>query len=336
VSKKNKDRQDANKSRGTPAAGEPTPIAVVGLDPISTAPAPKGAGFTSQTPPKQPGSNFFSKFIKKRDNLPADEDAYDENGMLRGFGAASRDADANVGYDPLKFNKNAIALGETDIDVGAFVANRPAAAEAPPALPVVPRRSGSVDDEWGLGWKPEGNTTQDNPDKPKTERETRTIPLVTSVPVETGPVPKTAHRIAATKMFSKIAHVCLYVENLERSVEFYLKLGFRRRFGFNRNGKRFGAYLEFGNDNFIELFEDTSGERTAKNGRLAHFCLETSNIDAAMKMLTERGVEFTPKKMGCDATYQIWLKDPDGNDFEIHQYTPRSAQLTGGDVEADW
>ena len=42
------------------------------------------------------------------------------------------------------------------------------------------------------------------------------------------------------------------------------------------------------------------------------------------------------KKLGCDQTWQIWLEDPDGNSFEVHQYTPESAQFMGGSVEADW
>jgi hypothetical protein len=42
------------------------------------------------------------------------------------------------------------------------------------------------------------------------------------------------------------------------------------------------------------------------------------------------------EKLGCDDTWQIWLKDPDGNAFEVHQYTPKSMQFTGGTVEADW
>ena len=135
-------------------------------------------------------------------------------------------------------------------------------------------------------------------------------------------------------VFTRIAHVCLYVKDLLRSVEFYGKLGFRKRFAFTKEGKLYGAYLEFGDGNFIELFEDADGNYG--RGRLAHFCLETPDIDAAIAFFTEHGVEFRPKKLGCDKTYQIWLTDPDGNDFEFHQYTPKSSQLVGGDVEVDW
>jgi hypothetical protein len=55
-----------------------------------------------------------------------------------------------------------------------------------------------------------------------------------------------------------------------------------------------------------------------------------------MATLKERGVEFTPKKLGVDNTWQIWLEDPDGNRFEVHQYTPQSTQYSGGTIEADW
>jgi len=144
-------------------------------------------------------------------------------------------------------------------------------------------------------------------------------------------------------MFKKIAHVCLYVKDIEASIAYYAKLGFKKRFVFTKAENLFGAYLEFGEGegggNYIELFEDKSDNRVVSpqhQSRLAHFCLETSDIDAVIETLTAAGVEFTPKKLGCDETYQIWLKDPDGNDFEIHQYTHRSSQLVGGDVEADW
>ncbi|MDR2578561.1 MAG: VOC family protein [Chitinispirillales bacterium] len=135
-------------------------------------------------------------------------------------------------------------------------------------------------------------------------------------------------------IFTKIAHVCLHVKDIAKSIEFYGKLGMEQRFVFYRDGKLYGAYLEFGSGNFMELFEDPAGD--FGRGRLVHFCLETPDIDAVTRALTEAGVEYTPKKLGCDSTYQIWLKDPDGNDFEVHQYTATSSQVVGGDVEADW
>lgn len=137
-------------------------------------------------------------------------------------------------------------------------------------------------------------------------------------------------------MFKRIAHVCLGASNLERAIAWYERVGFSVVFDFTRGGKRFGVYMKLSEGNFIEIFEDPELGPVVNNGIL-HFCLETSDIDAVMAKLKERGVSFSPKKLGVDNTWQIWLQDPDGNRFEVHQYTPVSTQLTGGgSVEADW
>jgi len=184
-----------------------------------------------------------------------------------------------------------------------------------PEAPSQPQDAQKGGDEWEIGWEPQDDGAAAEFD----------VSGGSEAAAETPP-----------PVFNKLAHVCIYVKDLGRSVEFYSKLGFKKRFVFNRNGSVFGVYLEFGDGNFIELFEDMSRSSAAALGRLAHFCLETPDIDAAIESLSARGIEFTPKKLGCDSTYQIWLKDPDGNEFEIHQYTEKSSQLIGGEVEADW
>jgi lactoylglutathione lyase len=136
-------------------------------------------------------------------------------------------------------------------------------------------------------------------------------------------------------MFTRIAHVCLHVQDLARSIEYYAKLGFVTKFRFTRQGAPFGAYLEIAEGSYVEVFEDrTRGE--AKDAGIVHFCLETDDIDRVVAELRQRGVTCTEKKLGCDQTYQIWLTDPDGNRFEVHQYTGASTQRLGGVVEADW
>ena len=55
-----------------------------------------------------------------------------------------------------------------------------------------------------------------------------------------------------------------------------------------------------------------------------------------MAHLDAQGVAYTPQRKGPDHTSQIWLEDPDGNKFEVHQYSDKSMQQQGGVVEADW
>jgi catechol 2,3-dioxygenase-like lactoylglutathione lyase family enzyme len=136
-------------------------------------------------------------------------------------------------------------------------------------------------------------------------------------------------------MFKRIAHVCLKVRSLQQSLDFYTRLGLEPVFRFTRQGRLFGIYLKLAEASFIEIFEDPTLETPVNTG-LVHFCLETENLDRLMADLRTRNIDFTEKKLGCDDTWQIWLKDPDSNAFEVHQYTPKSMQFTGGTVEADW
>lgn len=135
--------------------------------------------------------------------------------------------------------------------------------------------------------------------------------------------------------FTRLAHVCLQVKDLQRSLAYYRSLGFADRFKFTRKGRDYGMYLEIAPMTYIELFEDPA-LGPAHNTHLAHFCIETEDLDALVRHLDAQGVAHTAKAQGCDHTWQIWLEDPDGNKFEVHQYTPQSLQQRGGVAEADW
>ena len=132
-----------------------------------------------------------------------------------------------------------------------------------------------------------------------------------------------------------IAHISLNVKNLERSMEYYQKLGFKPKFKFTRQGKHYGHYLEVCDNHYIELFENPEMDAPVSTG-IMHFCLESTDIDDLVQMLDSQGILHTDKKMGCDNTWQVWLTDPDGNAFEVHQYTKDSMQRIGGEAEIDW
>jgi catechol 2,3-dioxygenase-like lactoylglutathione lyase family enzyme len=136
-------------------------------------------------------------------------------------------------------------------------------------------------------------------------------------------------------LFKRLAHVCLHVKDLQRSLDYYHKLGFKDKFDFTRKGRDYGRYLEIADKTYIEVFEEPEKGRAGQGG-IAHFCLETENLEAVMARLDLQGVPYTPIKQGGDFTWQIWLEDPDGNKFELHQYTEKSMQQHGGSLEADW
>jgi catechol 2,3-dioxygenase-like lactoylglutathione lyase family enzyme len=108
-------------------------------------------------------------------------------------------------------------------------------------------------------------------------------------------------------------------------------MGIPIHFTFERAGKRFGVYFKAGEGNYIEAFQVE--KREIINTGIVHFCLETDNIDGFIADMTHKGVECTEKKRGSDRSWQTWLRDPDGNRIEIHEYTPESAQRLGGTVQ---
>lgn len=136
-------------------------------------------------------------------------------------------------------------------------------------------------------------------------------------------------------LFKRLAHVCLHAKDLQRSIDYYKKLGAVERFSFTRKGKDFGRYLELTERTYLEVFSQPDMGPVVNSG-IVHFCLETENLDGLIAHLDAQGVPHSPKEQGCDFTWQIWLEDPDGNKFEVHQYSDKSMQQQGGTVEATW
>ena len=134
----------------------------------------------------------------------------------------------------------------------------------------------------------------------------------------------------------QVAHVCIFAKDLEETKRFYTDvMGMGVVFHFTRDGEAFGFYLDAGGRSHIEVFHKPEAE-FAETNRINHICLEVESIDAAIEHIRAKGVEVRNKRLACDDTYQAWLKDPNGTKIELFEYTDKSAQLLGGDREADW
>ena len=128
-------------------------------------------------------------------------------------------------------------------------------------------------------------------------------------------------------MILGLAHVCFTVSNLDRSLAFYRDiLGFKLAFEFrNDTGERFGIYLKAGTRTFIEMFQGDLATHAEKQ-RYSHICLEVDDVAKTVTELRAKGVSVTDAIMGMDNSWQAWLADPDGNQIELHGYTPQSWQ----------
>ncbi|MBC2607441.1 VOC family protein [Pelagicoccus albus] len=141
-------------------------------------------------------------------------------------------------------------------------------------------------------------------------------------------------------MIKRLAHVCFFSDQPLELVAFYQKaFGFPIAFEMNSDeGSPIGWYLDCGDDTFIEIF-DQSGAVKKWGGEVVamkqggptfyrHFCLEVTDLEALRASLLEKDISATDIIMGIDNSYQCWIKDPDGNDVELMQYTENSLQFS--------
>ncbi len=119
-------------------------------------------------------------------------------------------------------------------------------------------------------------------------------------------------------MYTRIDHVAIHVENLERSVSFYERhFGFKNYFQHAVSGGPRIAYLKLG-DTVLELTERPE----TMSG--FHFCLETDKFDDSVARLKVDGVPLVraPHETAArEPREQNWrrvvFRGPDGEQIEL-------------------
>lgn len=153
--------------------------------------------------------------------------------------------------------------------------------------------------------------------------------------------------------FNSIMHVSFYTEDMERTRDFYEnKLGLKPKMivrykeylsrpespfyqrALSRPEDICIIYIEIAPGQFVEFFPKADGQKPHEswNERLgySHFALLVDDIHQTREELVNAGVEILIEpNIGNSHTWQMWIADPDGNRFEIMQYTKESFQLVG-------
>jgi lactoylglutathione lyase len=116
-----------------------------------------------------------------------------------------------------------------------------------------------------------------------------------------------------------IAHIALYVREVEQSRRFYKDfLGYAEPFSLNDAGGKLAlTFFKINERQYVELFP----EREPGSDRLHHIAIETDDAEAMRRYLASKGVpvpDSVPKGRIGNSNFNV--KDPDGHTVEIVQY----------------
>ena len=138
-------------------------------------------------------------------------------------------------------------------------------------------------------------------------------------------------------MIRQLAHTCFITRQPKDMLAFYCdKLGLKVRFTLNHtDGTPFGYYLECGHATFMEIFDQAGAAKQwggqmvelSKGTQYKHLCFEVTDLAGYAAALQAKGVQVSALKTGMDHSRQAWVKDPDGNDIELMEYTRESKQI---------
>ena len=122
---------------------------------------------------------------------------------------------------------------------------------------------------------------------------------------------------------AQLNHVAIHVADVERSAAFYrdvLQLQPIPRPAFTFPG----AWFQLGIDQELHIIGERDREVISHN-RSNHYALLVDDFDAWEKYLTERQVNFAPRRLRPDGALQLYVIDPDGYYVELCTLPPSAA-----------
>jgi catechol 2,3-dioxygenase-like lactoylglutathione lyase family enzyme len=142
-------------------------------------------------------------------------------------------------------------------------------------------------------------------------------------------------------IFKSLGHVAFKVNDLDRSVAFYNRIGFPEMLRLlDADGKPWIVYHRINENLYLELFPGGDGQPAPATERtgLNHFCLTVGDADEAERKLAAIGIKLSrPRKTvrGVDGNWGMWIEDPDGNRIEIQEMAPDCIQFSAeNDIKA--
>ncbi len=144
--------------------------------------------------------------------------------------------------------------------------------------------------------------------------------------------------------YVSLGHVALRCKDVDAMREFYVdRLHCEELFRLNNDdGSLWLTYIRTARGQFVELFPDPyEGDNDARTASPHHFCFEVDDFTGYIAELRSRGVTVydgpalvhdemddpAKRDRGMCGSLCAFIRDPEGNDIEIMQFTDTSMQL---------
>src|SRR5438552_6390670 len=118
-------------------------------------------------------------------------------------------------------------------------------------------------------------------------------------------------------MIAAFQHVNTRSSDVERTKDFYVRLGFR--VGDRPPFASRGYWLYLGDHPVLHLVQRKDGELHADHaGNVDHVAFHAVDLDGTKRALTEAGLSFREAVVPRDNTIQLFVRDPDGITIELN------------------
>lgn len=120
---------------------------------------------------------------------------------------------------------------------------------------------------------------------------------------------------------SGIAHVAIRVSNLDRSREFYHRLGYDEAFAMEKGGTPTQAFFKVNDRQYIELYPQRQPDQTIG---FMHVCFEASHLEQLHDFYAGRGLAPTMVRKAGAGNLLFTMQGPEKQNIEYTQYMPGS------------
>jgi catechol 2,3-dioxygenase-like lactoylglutathione lyase family enzyme len=118
-----------------------------------------------------------------------------------------------------------------------------------------------------------------------------------------------------------IAHTALRVVDLDKSRDFYAKLGYQEAFAWTQGTTTTQSFLKINDRQFIELYPRRQPYEPVG---FMHVCFESKDIETLNRIYSERGLSPIPVRRAAAGNLLFTMEGPEKQNLEYTQYMPGS------------